>query len=70
VLSVSPPTVNVPMLLPGVRCPPELTKTLPAIEPVPARNAVLLTFTSPLPVPLPVVLFTRSVPALIAVPPL
>ncbi len=58
------------MLAPGAMCPPLLMATAPAIEPVPPSVPPLLTITGPLPVPLPEVLFTSSVPAETVVPPM
>ena len=67
----SPLTVSVPMESPGVTMPPDSTSTLPPIVPWPRSVAPPSTVTLPPSVaPLPALLPTTRVPALIVVPPL
>ena len=61
--------VNVPGLLPGASEPPSATVTAPLMVPPPASVAPEPTCTLPVPVALPLVLFTRSVPPFTHVPP-
>ncbi|MCY1234047.1 hypothetical protein D3C87_1295730 [compost metagenome] len=63
------PVVSVPRLLPGASVAPLAMVTWPAMLPPPLSVAPFLTCTVLVPVALPVVLFTRSVPALTSVAP-
>ena len=61
-------SVPTPPSVPPVIRPPALTVTGPAIVPLPP-SVPPSTCTAPLPVPLPLLLFTSSVPALTVVRP-
>src|SRR5947209_8194469 len=67
-LRVAPPTVRMPVGLPGASVPPLLTVTAPEMVPVPDRVPPV-TVTGPVPVADPLTLVTVSVPWATVVPP-